>query len=150
MINVPVEDIMTENPIHVKESTSIGTVTHLLLRYQINGILVVKDDDPTKLLGIFTTTATTRKSWKMIPSDSKSTFYYPDICSDGSKSTMKLHQTTHGRVGQFARVVGVIGPDLRVPNHRRCRGRENDQDRDGDEGLGQMTGHAESPPDLTS
>ena len=47
---------MCEHPITVKESVSIGAVSHLLFRYRINGILVVKEDDENKLIGILTTT----------------------------------------------------------------------------------------------
>jgi len=56
MINITCEDIMCSNPITVKENVSVGDVTHLLLRYRINGILVVSKDDASKLIGIFTTT----------------------------------------------------------------------------------------------
>ncbi len=56
MLTVSLEDIMSEHPIKVKESVDVGNVCHLLLRYRIGGILIVKDDDPDKLVGIFTTT----------------------------------------------------------------------------------------------
>jgi predicted transcriptional regulator len=56
MLNVLVQDIMTENPITVKESVRVGDVAHLLMRYRINGMLIVKDDDPNQVIGIFTTT----------------------------------------------------------------------------------------------
>ena len=56
MINILLGDIMCEHPIKVKESTSVGDVAHLLLRYQINGILVVSDENEKELIGIFTTT----------------------------------------------------------------------------------------------
>lgn len=45
---------MFEHPIRVKESVSVGKVSHLLLRYRISGILVVKSKDDNKLVGIFT------------------------------------------------------------------------------------------------
>ncbi len=47
---------MCEHPITVKESVNIGSVSHLLFRYRINGILIVKEDDESKLVGILTTT----------------------------------------------------------------------------------------------
>ena len=56
MIQVTLEDIMTTNPIKIKESIRLGDVAHLLLRYQINGILIVSDDNPDDLVGICTTT----------------------------------------------------------------------------------------------
>src|SRR5262245_44603879 len=56
MLNVPIENIMSEQPIKVKEDTKLGSVSHLLLRYRINGILVVKNGDEHGLVGIFTTT----------------------------------------------------------------------------------------------
>ncbi|MFA6378397.1 MAG: CBS domain-containing protein [Candidatus Omnitrophota bacterium] len=56
MLKIALRDVMCEHPIKVKESVSVGNVAHLLFRYQINGILVVKDDSEDKLVGIFTTT----------------------------------------------------------------------------------------------
>ncbi|MDD3375467.1 MAG: CBS domain-containing protein [Candidatus Omnitrophica bacterium] len=56
MHNIEIHEIMCDHPIKVKESISIGNVAHLLFRYQINGILVVRDDDDKKLVGVFTTT----------------------------------------------------------------------------------------------
>ena len=49
MLDVKIEDIMCEQPIKVKENISVGNVAHLLLRYRINGILVVKNVSPTFL-----------------------------------------------------------------------------------------------------
>jgi CBS domain-containing protein len=54
--NVSLADIMSDHPITVKEDFSAGAVAHLLLRYRINGILVVSATDPKKVVGIFTTT----------------------------------------------------------------------------------------------
>ncbi|MCD4779676.1 MAG: CBS domain-containing protein [Candidatus Omnitrophica bacterium] len=56
MLNVVIEDIMSENPITVKESVRVGDVAHLLMRYRINGMLIVKDNDANQIIGIFTTT----------------------------------------------------------------------------------------------
>ena len=56
MLKISLEDIMCEHPITVKEDVKVGEVAHLLLRYRINGILIVKKDDKNKLVGIFTTT----------------------------------------------------------------------------------------------
>jgi len=56
MLNVPLENIMTEHPIRVKDTVPLGSVSHLLLRHRINGIFVVKADNENHLMGIFTTT----------------------------------------------------------------------------------------------
>jgi CBS domain-containing protein len=56
MLKIALKDVMCDHPIKVKESVSTGNVAHLLFRYQINGILVVGDQDENKLIGIFTTT----------------------------------------------------------------------------------------------
>jgi CBS domain-containing protein len=53
MLNLPVSDIMNDHPITVKADVSIRNVAHLLLRYRINGIMVVSADDPGNLLGVF-------------------------------------------------------------------------------------------------
>ncbi len=56
MDNVLLEHIMADHPIKVKDNVPVGVVSHLLLRYRINGILIVKADDETKLVGVITTT----------------------------------------------------------------------------------------------
>ncbi|OGX08761.1 MAG: hypothetical protein A2Z88_00845 [Omnitrophica WOR_2 bacterium GWA2_47_8] len=56
MLDIVIENIMCDHPIKVRESILIGSVAHLLLRHQINGILVVKDNDENKLVGVLTTT----------------------------------------------------------------------------------------------
>ncbi|MBF0330913.1 MAG: CBS domain-containing protein [Candidatus Omnitrophica bacterium] len=55
MLNLPVSDIMNDHPIKVKGDVSIRNLAHLLLRYRINGILVVAPDDEKNVLGVFTT-----------------------------------------------------------------------------------------------
>ncbi len=50
------EDIMCEHPIKVNEDVSIGSAAHLLLRYRINGVLIVSRDNEDELIGVFTTT----------------------------------------------------------------------------------------------
>ena len=56
MLEVTLENIMCDHPIKIRENVLIGGVAHLLLRYQINGVLVVKSNDKNKLVGILTTT----------------------------------------------------------------------------------------------
>ena len=56
MEKVLLEEIMCEHPIKVTDDVRVGTVAHLLLRYRINGILVVKKGDENKLVGVLTTT----------------------------------------------------------------------------------------------
>lgn len=55
MLNLIVSDFMNDHPIKVKPDVSIRNVAHLLLRYRINGILVVSADNETQLIGVFTT-----------------------------------------------------------------------------------------------
>jgi len=56
MLKIALKDVMCDHPIKVSENISVGHVAHLLFRYQINGILVVADDNENKLIGVFTTT----------------------------------------------------------------------------------------------
>lgn len=56
MLKVVLDDIMNEHIIKVQEHFTVGSVAHLLMRYRINGILVMADDDDSKLVGILTTT----------------------------------------------------------------------------------------------
>ena len=55
MLNLPISDIMNDHPIKVKADTSVKNVAHLMLRYRINGVLVMKTEDQESILGIFTT-----------------------------------------------------------------------------------------------
>ena len=55
MLNLPVSEIMNDHPIKVSSDVSIRNVAHLLLRYRINGILVVMPDDQDELIGVFST-----------------------------------------------------------------------------------------------
>lgn len=56
MLKVTLEDIMTEHIVTINEETTVGQAAHLLLRFRINGVLVVKKKDRNKVLGIVTTT----------------------------------------------------------------------------------------------
>lgn len=56
MLKVKIEDIMSEDLITIDEDATVGQVAHILLRFRINGILVVKKESKNKLLGIITTT----------------------------------------------------------------------------------------------
>ncbi|MBD3245457.1 MAG: CBS domain-containing protein [Candidatus Omnitrophica bacterium] len=53
---IKVKDIMCEHPIKIRESVPLGQVVHLMLRYQVHGILVVADGNEEELTGIFTMT----------------------------------------------------------------------------------------------
>ena len=54
MLNLLISDIMNDHPISVRADVSIRNVAHLLLRYRINGILVMDPANDRKLLGVFT------------------------------------------------------------------------------------------------
>ena len=102
MINIECEDIMCTNPITVKESISVGNVTHLLLRYRINGILVVSDKDSHKLIGIYTTTDSLKLLDKALDSGTQkleelkkiSQLRVGDICSREVKTLQKNDKVT--------------------------------------------------------
>lgn len=88
MLNIALEDIMCDHPIKVKRSTTVGNVAHLLFRYQINGILVVEDDDQNKLFGVFTTTDLLKLMAKSI--------------SWGAHRINELKKISESAVGQYA------------------------------------------------
>jgi len=56
MLEVTLENIMNDHPIKVRDNVLVGSAAHLLLRHQVNGVLVVKSNDEHKLVGILTTT----------------------------------------------------------------------------------------------
>jgi CBS domain-containing protein len=55
MLNLPISDLMNDHPIKVQADTTVRNVAHLMMRYRINGILVMRADDSERLLGVFTT-----------------------------------------------------------------------------------------------
>ena len=56
MLKVTVEDIMSSDVVTIHEDATIGQAAHLLLRFRINGIFVVKKGNRDHVLGILTTT----------------------------------------------------------------------------------------------
>ncbi|MDD5439223.1 MAG: CBS domain-containing protein [Candidatus Omnitrophota bacterium] len=56
MLRATLSNIMSEDIVVVSEDTKVGQAAHLLLRFRINGILVVKKGDKKKVKGVLTTT----------------------------------------------------------------------------------------------
>lgn len=56
MLQVSLKEIMTENVVTISKDQTVGGAAHLLLRFRINGIVIVDTDDARKIVGIFTTT----------------------------------------------------------------------------------------------
>ena len=56
MLKASIEDIMTENIVRLGEETSVMRAAHTILRFQINGLLMVKEEGSNEVTGIFTTT----------------------------------------------------------------------------------------------
>ena len=88
MLKVTLEEIMSDHPVKVKETVSVGNVAHLLLRYRINGIIVVKEDDENCLAGIFTTSDLLR--------------LLDQVIAEGGHRIEELHKVAELPVGQFA------------------------------------------------
>jgi len=55
MLKVPLDSIMSNHVITIKDDATVSDAAHLLLRYRINGIVVVKKDNPGEVLGVMTT-----------------------------------------------------------------------------------------------
>lgn len=56
MLEVKLQDIMSDNIVTIDEEATVKQAAHLLLRFQINGILVRSKDDKDNVVGILTTT----------------------------------------------------------------------------------------------
>ena len=56
MLKVKLEDIMSEDIVTIKEDATIGQAAHLMLRFRINGVLIVKKNNKKKVIGVITTT----------------------------------------------------------------------------------------------
>jgi len=56
MLKVSLEDIMTENVVRLKETATVGQAAHILLRFRINGVIIVSSGNKDKVVGIITTT----------------------------------------------------------------------------------------------
>ena len=101
MLNVLVGDIMCTTPIKVGENVSVGDVNHLLLRYRINGILVVSDKDKNDLIGIFTTTDSLR--------------LMEEAFSKGKNKMKALKELGNKPVGKYAKKkVIVLHPEMKI------------------------------------
>lgn len=56
MLKVLLSDIMSDNVVTIKEDTLVGQAAHLMLRFRINGVLIVKKNNKNKVIGVITTT----------------------------------------------------------------------------------------------
>jgi len=56
MLNTTVENIMTENIVTLDKEATVTEAAHILLRFQINGLLIVEKKNSKELVGILTTT----------------------------------------------------------------------------------------------
>jgi len=56
MLKVKVEDLMTESVIKISQDATIMQAAHLLLRHQINGLLVSEEKGSDNIVGVLTTT----------------------------------------------------------------------------------------------
>ena len=55
IIKATLDDIMTESVVTLKEDASIGQAAHILLRFRINGVVIVDKDDKDRIKGIIST-----------------------------------------------------------------------------------------------
>ena len=56
MLRVKLADIMSDDVVTIKEDTTVGQAAHLMLRYRINGVLIVKKNNKRRVIGVITTT----------------------------------------------------------------------------------------------
>jgi len=56
MLRATIEDIMTEHIVKIKADATINQAAHILLRFRINGLLVVDENDEDKVVGVISTT----------------------------------------------------------------------------------------------
>lgn len=55
MLNATLEEIMSEDVVTIKEESTVAQAAHILLRFRINGILVVDGKDRNRVTAVFTT-----------------------------------------------------------------------------------------------
>jgi len=55
MLKVKVEDIMSDHVITIPETATVGQAAHLLMRYRVNAVFVVKKNNRRDVMGIVTT-----------------------------------------------------------------------------------------------
>jgi CBS domain-containing protein len=56
MIKTTVGDIMTEHVVKISDNSLIMHAAHILLRFRINGVLIVSAKNPNEIKGVVTTT----------------------------------------------------------------------------------------------
>lgn len=57
---------MSGHIVKIKEDATVGEAAHILLRFQINGVLIVDEKDENKISGILTTTDLIRSLDKVL------------------------------------------------------------------------------------
>ncbi|MEI8176502.1 MAG: CBS domain-containing protein [Candidatus Omnitrophota bacterium] len=56
MAIISIGNIMSEDIVSIHKDAMVGQAAHILLRFRINGILVISKTNKNKILGVFTTT----------------------------------------------------------------------------------------------
>lgn len=56
MAKASIENIMSDEIIYIHEDALVGQAAHILLRFRINGILIMEKGSKDRVVGVFTTT----------------------------------------------------------------------------------------------
>ena len=56
MLKVSLKDIMSEDVVVIREDATVGQAAHLMLRFRINGVLIVRKNNKRRVIGVITTT----------------------------------------------------------------------------------------------
>lgn len=99
MLRTTVENIMTENIVKINEEVAIMDAAHMLLRFQINGLLVVERNDSNNVIGILTTAdllrllnkALSKHTHKMLELDRIARLPVKDVAS---RNVLKIQKNT--------------------------------------------------------
>jgi CBS domain-containing protein len=101
MIKTTVEDIMTEHIVKVTEDNTIRQVAHILLRFRVNGLIVVNGKEKNKVTGVVTTTDLLR--------------IFDDVLSDPDRDMTAFDEMGDMPVGKIAnKEVVMVSPDTTV------------------------------------
>ena len=107
MLSGRIEDLMSENVVKIKESARIKDAAHILLRFQINGLLVVNESQK-EVVGIITTTDLLRLIDQALSEAKKRKAALEKIAtmrisSVASRTVIKIQKTT-----RIQRVVSIM------------------------------------------
>ena len=108
MLRTTVKNIMTENIVTLNKKATVIDAAHVLLRFQINGLLIVEKKNSTKVVGILTTTDLLRLLNKALSKHSHKMLELDRIARSPIKSVLSRGVTRIQQNAKLTKVVAIM------------------------------------------